>query len=180
MLEDAKPFPTATFRVYNVRLYNFDGSNEEEFAFASRLVTQKTVVRKMMIETTSFPPTKKLNAEADVAKLMELPKGYKRLRIECFWWWNFYILAFYILIWGFYGFKIWIITLFSVLFVFSVWKFYDKRTLYLLCLNMNIIWFVLLYSCVWLVILQKRLRYMNIYNRNRIMFTWHNKTRSYK
>uniref|UniRef100_A0A0D3DUQ0 F-box domain-containing protein n=1 Tax=Brassica oleracea var. oleracea TaxID=109376 RepID=A0A0D3DUQ0_BRAOL len=84
LLEDAKPFPTATFRVYNVRLYNFDGSNEEEFAFASRLVTQKTVVRKMMIETTSFPPTKKLNAEADVAKLMELPKGYKRLRIECF------------------------------------------------------------------------------------------------
>ncbi|KAL0756601.1 hypothetical protein Bca101_094269 [Brassica carinata] len=84
LLEDAKPFPTATFRVYNVRLYNFDGSNKEEFAFASRLVTQKTVVRKMMIETTSFPPTKKLNAEAAVAKLMELPKGYKRLRIECF------------------------------------------------------------------------------------------------
>ncbi|CAN6899097.1 unnamed protein product [Brassica oleracea] len=84
LLEDAKPFPTATFRVYNVRLYNFDGSNEEEFAFASRLVTQKTVVRKMMIETTSFPPTKKLNAEAAVAKLMELPKCYKRLRIECF------------------------------------------------------------------------------------------------
>ncbi|KAH0854282.1 hypothetical protein HID58_083959 [Brassica napus] len=79
LLEDAKPFPTATFRVYNVRLYNFDGSNEEEFAFASRLVTQKTVVRKMMIETTSFPPTKKLNAEAAVAKLMELPKCYKRL-----------------------------------------------------------------------------------------------------
>ncbi|CAG7866092.1 unnamed protein product [Brassica rapa] len=84
LLEDAKPFPNAAFRVYNVRLYNFDGSNEEEFAFASRLVTQKTVVRKMMIETSSFPPTKKLNAEAAVAKLMELPKGYKRLRIECF------------------------------------------------------------------------------------------------
>ncbi|KAF8045985.1 hypothetical protein N665_4147s0001, partial [Sinapis alba] len=34
----AKPFPNAAFRVSNVRLYNFDGSNEEEFAFASRLV----------------------------------------------------------------------------------------------------------------------------------------------
>ncbi|KAG2258774.1 hypothetical protein Bca52824_078068 [Brassica carinata] len=74
LLEDAKPFPTATFRVYNVRLVSL----------SFRLVTQKTVVRKMMIETTSFPPTKKLNAEAAVAKLMELPKGYKRLRIECF------------------------------------------------------------------------------------------------
>ncbi|KAJ0246554.1 F-box protein [Hirschfeldia incana] len=84
LLEDAKPFPNAAFRVYNVRLYNFDGSNEEEFAFASRLVTQKTVVRKMMIETSSFPPAKKLKVEAAVDKLMELPKGYKRLRIECF------------------------------------------------------------------------------------------------
>ncbi|KAL0714907.1 hypothetical protein Bca4012_021886 [Brassica carinata] len=84
LLEDAKLFPDAAFRVYNVRLYNFDGSNKEEFAFASRLVTQKTVVRKMMIETSSFPPTKKFIAEPAVAKLMELPKGYKRLRIECF------------------------------------------------------------------------------------------------
>ncbi|KAJ4896294.1 F-box protein [Raphanus sativus] len=84
LLEDAKPFPDAAFRVYNVRLYNFDGSNEEEFAFASRLVTQETVVRKMMIETSSFPPAKKLKVEAAVDKLMELPKGYERLRIECF------------------------------------------------------------------------------------------------
>ncbi|KAG2260813.1 hypothetical protein Bca52824_080107 [Brassica carinata] len=65
---------------YNVSSY----LAQEEFAFASRLVTQKTVVRKMMIETSSFPPTKKFIAEPAVAKLMELPKGYKRLRIECF------------------------------------------------------------------------------------------------
>ncbi|KAL0714908.1 hypothetical protein Bca4012_021887 [Brassica carinata] len=84
LLEDAKKFPTAAFRVYNVRLYNFDGLNEEEFAFASRLVMQKTVVRKIMIETSSFSAAKKLKVEAAVAKLMELPKGYKRLRIECF------------------------------------------------------------------------------------------------
>lgn len=84
MLEDAKPFPNAAFRVSNVRLYNFDGSNEEEFAFASRLVIQKTVVRKMMIETSLFPTAEKLKVEAAVAKLMKLPKGYKRLRIECF------------------------------------------------------------------------------------------------
>ncbi|KAF8108575.1 hypothetical protein N665_0108s0108 [Sinapis alba] len=84
VLEDAKPFPNAAFRVSNVRLYNFDGSNEEEFAFASRLVIQKTVVKKMMIETSLFPTAEKLKVEAAVAKLMKLPKGYKRLRIECF------------------------------------------------------------------------------------------------
>ncbi|KAF8108572.1 hypothetical protein N665_0108s0105 [Sinapis alba] len=79
-----KPFPNAKLCVQNVRLYNFDGSNEEEFAFVSRMVMQETVIMKMMIETSLFPPRKKLNAEAAVAKLMELPRGYERLRIECF------------------------------------------------------------------------------------------------
>ncbi|CAF2048893.1 unnamed protein product [Brassica napus] len=79
----AKLFPNADLRVYNVRLYNFDGSNEEEFAFVSRLVMQKPVILNMMIETSLFPPTKKFNAEAAVAKLMEL-KYYKNLKIECF------------------------------------------------------------------------------------------------
>ena len=81
----AKLFPNADLRVYNVRLYNFDGSNEEEFAFVSRLVMQKPVILNMMIKTSLFPPTKKFNAEAAVAKLMEL-KYYKNLKIECFWW----------------------------------------------------------------------------------------------
>ncbi|KAG2307131.1 hypothetical protein Bca52824_026879 [Brassica carinata] len=68
-----KPFPKTGLCIYNVRLYNFDGSKEEEFA-----------VIKMMIETSLFPPTKKFNAEASVAKLMELPKCNKHLKIECF------------------------------------------------------------------------------------------------
>ena len=81
----AKPFPNGDVCFYNVWLYNFDGWNEEEFAFASRLLMQETVIIKMMIETSSFPPTKKSNAEAAVAKLMELPKRYKHV-IKCFWW----------------------------------------------------------------------------------------------
>ena len=67
-------------------MYNFDGSSKEEFAFASRFVMQKTVMMKMMIETSSYPPMKKLEVEAAVAKLMELPKGNEELSIECFWW----------------------------------------------------------------------------------------------
>ncbi|KAG2329977.1 hypothetical protein Bca52824_001157 [Brassica carinata] len=77
-----KPFPKACLCFYNVRLYNFDGSKEKEFAFVSRLVMQERVI-KMMIETSLFPPTKKFNAEASVAKMMELPKCNKHLKIEC-------------------------------------------------------------------------------------------------
>ncbi|CAN6828914.1 unnamed protein product [Brassica oleracea] len=82
--EDATPFPYADFRVYNVWMYNFNGSSKEEFAFASRFVMQKTVMMKMMIETSSYPPMKKLEIEAAVAKLVELPKGNEDLSIECF------------------------------------------------------------------------------------------------
>ncbi|KAF3575745.1 hypothetical protein DY000_02032090 [Brassica cretica] len=57
---------------------------KEEFAFASRFVMQKTVMMKMMIETSSYPPMKKLEIEAAVAKLVELPKGNEDLSIECF------------------------------------------------------------------------------------------------
>ena len=78
------PFPYADFRVYNVWMYNFNGSSKEEFAFASRFVMQKTVMMKMMIETSSYPPMKKLEIEAAVAKLVELPKGNEDLSIECF------------------------------------------------------------------------------------------------
>jgi len=65
-------------------MYNFDGSNEEEFALASRFVTQGTVTEKLMIKTSTYPPVKQLMTEAKVAKLMELPKGYEYLDIECF------------------------------------------------------------------------------------------------
>ncbi|KAL0848530.1 hypothetical protein Bca101_021777 [Brassica carinata] len=78
-----KLFPNAGLCFNNVRLYNFDGSKEEEFAFVSRLVMQERVL-KMMIETSLFPPMKKFNAETAVAKLMKLPKCYKHLKIECF------------------------------------------------------------------------------------------------
>ncbi|KAL0725353.1 hypothetical protein Bca4012_039952 [Brassica carinata] len=82
--EDATPFPNADFRVNSVWMYNFNGSSKEEFAFASRFVMQKTVMMKMMIETSSYPPMKKLEVEAAVAKLMKLPKGNEDLSIECF------------------------------------------------------------------------------------------------
>lgn len=65
-------------------MYNFNGSSREEFAFASRFVMQKTVMMKMMIETSSYPPMKKFEVEAAVAKLMKLPKGNEDLSIECF------------------------------------------------------------------------------------------------
>ncbi|KAG2330300.1 hypothetical protein Bca52824_001480 [Brassica carinata] len=70
-------------KLLDKKLYNFDGSKEEESAFVSRLVMQERVI-KMMIETSLFPPTKKFNAEASAAKLMELPKCNKHLKIECF------------------------------------------------------------------------------------------------
>lgn len=82
--EDAKPFPDVDFRVNTVRMYNFNGSNQEEFALASRFVTQETVTDKLMIETSSLPPVKKLMIEAAVEKLVELPKGNEDLTIECF------------------------------------------------------------------------------------------------
>ncbi|KAG2314792.1 hypothetical protein Bca52824_017914 [Brassica carinata] len=59
------------------------GETSTKFSFVSRLLMQEKVMN-MMIETSLFPPTKKFNAEASVAKLMELPKCNKHLKIECF------------------------------------------------------------------------------------------------
>lgn len=82
--DDEKPFPDAYFCVSTVRMYNFSGSSEEEFGFASRFVIQDTVIDKLMIETSAYPPTKKSSTEAKVAKLMKLPKGNDDFTIECF------------------------------------------------------------------------------------------------
>ncbi|XP_010500367.1 PREDICTED: F-box protein At3g60790-like [Camelina sativa] len=82
--EKVEPFPNADFRVDTVWMYNFSGSNEEEFALASRLVMQKTVLKKLMIKTTTFTKKKK-DIELAVSKLNELPKGNKELSIECFY-----------------------------------------------------------------------------------------------
>ncbi|VVB06435.1 unnamed protein product [Arabis nemorensis] len=82
--ENTKPFPNTDFRVSTVRMYNFSGSNQEEFAFASHFVMQNMVIEKMMIKTSSFSPMKKLKVEADVTKLIELSKGNEDLSIECF------------------------------------------------------------------------------------------------
>ncbi|EOA26118.1 hypothetical protein CARUB_v10019544mg [Capsella rubella] len=83
-INGVNPFPDAYFRVSKMWLYNFDGSNEEEFALASRFVTQGTVTDKLMIETSTYPPMKKLITEAKVAKLMELSQGNCDLTIESF------------------------------------------------------------------------------------------------
>jgi len=65
-------------------MFDFNGSNKKQFALASRFVTQGTVMKKMMIKTSSFFANEKLDNEAVVAKLKELPKGNENLSIECF------------------------------------------------------------------------------------------------
>ncbi|VVB01095.1 unnamed protein product [Arabis nemorensis] len=79
--EETKPFPNAFLRAYNVWLFNFSGS-KEEFTLASRLITQGTVVKTLKIKPSS--KCNKLEIEAIVAKLKELPKGHKELSIEMF------------------------------------------------------------------------------------------------
>ncbi|VVA95755.1 unnamed protein product [Arabis nemorensis] len=78
--EETKPFPNAHFHAFTLWLTNFSGL-KEEFAFASRLITQGTVVRTMMIKPSSFSPSKKLEIEAAVARLKKLPKFHKELGI---------------------------------------------------------------------------------------------------
>ncbi|XP_010479264.1 PREDICTED: putative F-box protein At1g67390 [Camelina sativa] len=82
--EKVEPFPNADFRVDTVWIYNFSGSNKEEFALASGLVMQKTVLKKMMIMTTMFPKKKNRDIELAISKLKELSKDNKELSIECF------------------------------------------------------------------------------------------------
>ncbi|CAN7085897.1 unnamed protein product [Brassica oleracea var. botrytis] len=78
------PFPNAEFRVDIVCMHNFSGS-EEEFAFASCLIKQGTVVRNMMIKTTSFPAKKKLEIKTAVAKLRAIRTiDQWKLTIKCF------------------------------------------------------------------------------------------------
>ncbi|EOA33878.1 hypothetical protein CARUB_v10021370mg [Capsella rubella] len=77
-------FPNADFRVKVVWMFNFSGSNEKQFELASRFITQGTVMKKMMIMSSSVPAKEKLDIEAAVAKLMKLPKGNKKLHIGCF------------------------------------------------------------------------------------------------
>ncbi|VVA99369.1 unnamed protein product [Arabis nemorensis] len=84
MWQKENSFFDPDFRMKVVKMYNFSGSNKEELAFASLLVTKGRVTKKLMIETSSLPAKKKLELEATVAKLKQLPKGIKRLSIECF------------------------------------------------------------------------------------------------
>ncbi|KAF3566448.1 hypothetical protein DY000_02017753 [Brassica cretica] len=79
------PFPNAKFRVETVWMHHFSGS-EEEFALASCLIRQGTVIKRMMIKSTSFPARKKLEIETAVAKLQALirKKEQWQLAIKCF------------------------------------------------------------------------------------------------
>ncbi|KAF3500299.1 hypothetical protein F2Q69_00044049 [Brassica cretica] len=79
------PFPNAKFRVETVWMHNFSGS-EEEFALASCLIRQGTVIKRMMIKSTSFPARKKLEIETAVAKLQALirKKEQWQFAIKCF------------------------------------------------------------------------------------------------
>ncbi|KAL1205588.1 F-box protein [Cardamine amara subsp. amara] len=75
-------FPNAKFRVKTVWMYNFSAS-EEEFAFASCLIRQGTVLDTMMVEclSMSYPASKQLKIEAAVAKLQALQW---MLAVHCF------------------------------------------------------------------------------------------------
>ncbi|CAE6195276.1 unnamed protein product [Arabidopsis arenosa] len=81
--EETKPFPNGHFRVHTVWLFNFSGS-KEEFALASRLITQGTVVMTMKIQPASISLSNKSEIEAAVTKLKELPKGHTELSIVMF------------------------------------------------------------------------------------------------
>ncbi|KAG7586119.1 F-box domain [Arabidopsis thaliana x Arabidopsis arenosa] len=81
--EEENLFPNAKFRVEAVWMFNFSGLDKNQFEFASRFITQGTVMKKMMIKTYS-EPTNKFYIEAAVAKLMELPKGNENLSIGYF------------------------------------------------------------------------------------------------
>ena len=76
-------FPNAEFRVNTVWMHNFSGS-EEEFAFVSCLIKHGTVVDKMMIKTSAFAASKKLEIEAAVDKLRALQTEEDQLLIKCF------------------------------------------------------------------------------------------------
>ncbi|CAH2079093.1 unnamed protein product [Thlaspi arvense] len=79
--EEIKPFPDAYFSVSILWLSNFSGS-KEEFALASRLITQGTVIKTMIIKPhSSFSTSNKLEIEEAVAKLNDLPKGHTELDI---------------------------------------------------------------------------------------------------
>ncbi|WZZ20057.1 hypothetical protein YC2023_121444 [Brassica napus] len=76
-------FPNAKFRVKALWMPNFSGS-DEEFAFASCLIKHGTVVDKMMIKTSAFTASKKLEIEAAVDKLRALQTEEDQLMIKCF------------------------------------------------------------------------------------------------
>ncbi|CAH2079095.1 unnamed protein product [Thlaspi arvense] len=78
--EETKPFFSAKFFVFTVWLSNFSGS-KEEFALASRLITQGTVIMTMIIKPSSFLPSDMLVIEEAVAKLKEL-QGFPDLSIR--------------------------------------------------------------------------------------------------
>ncbi|EOA18136.1 hypothetical protein CARUB_v10006599mg [Capsella rubella] len=81
--EETKPFPSRYFRAYTVWLINFSGS-KEEFALASCLIAQGTVVKKMLIRPSSIPLSNKFEIEEAVTRLNELPKCYTKLSITTF------------------------------------------------------------------------------------------------
>ncbi|WZZ20326.1 hypothetical protein YC2023_121713 [Brassica napus] len=70
------------FRVKSVFLYNFNGSDEDQFALAASFVIQGKMMESLTIDTSSLPANKTLAIDTVVAKLMKLPKGNKNLNIK--------------------------------------------------------------------------------------------------
>ncbi|ESQ36190.1 hypothetical protein EUTSA_v10009850mg [Eutrema salsugineum] len=72
----------ADIRVKEVWMYNFNGLNKGELWLASRFVMQGTMLKKLMIKTSSIYANNKLEIKVAMDKLMELPKGNEELSIE--------------------------------------------------------------------------------------------------
>ncbi|XP_009118991.2 putative F-box protein At1g67390 [Brassica rapa] len=70
------------FCVKSVFLYNFNGSDEDQFALAASFVIQGKMMESLTIDTSSLPANKTLAIDTVVAKLMKLPKGNKNLNIK--------------------------------------------------------------------------------------------------
>ncbi|CAN8324535.1 unnamed protein product [Cochlearia groenlandica] len=78
--EEKKPFSDACFKAYIIRMFNFSGS-KEEFALASYLIKQRTVIKTLMIKVSSNFASNKMDLERTMTKLVEFSDGDQELDI---------------------------------------------------------------------------------------------------
>ncbi|CAN8324531.1 unnamed protein product [Cochlearia groenlandica] len=69
--EEEKPFPDACFKVDVIYMMKFSGS-KEEYALASRLITQKTTTKRLVINPFPISSSHELEIQTEIYKLAEL------------------------------------------------------------------------------------------------------------